>query len=364
MPNIEQKLRFMEKRFEELNELMSRPEISSNREKLQELGRERAGLNDIVSDYREHKVISRSLEDTKALLREKLDDDMAKLVKDEMGALQSRQERLLKKLEEALRPKDPNDDRNVIVEIRAGTGGQEAGLFAADLFRMYTRYAQSRNWQVDVIDSSESERGGFKEAIFAVKGKGAFSRLKYERGVHRVQRVPVTEASGRIHTSTATVAVLPEAEEVDLELKPEDLKIDYYHSSGAGGQNVNKVETAVRIMHLPTGIMASCQDERSQLKNRAKAMSVLRARVLDRQQRERQEQLSAERRSQVGTGERSERTRTYNFPQDRVTDHRIGMTVHGLPRIMDGGLEDLIEALAAADRAKKTDEAYQRVGSQ
>ncbi len=353
---IIEKLALLEKRYDELGEMMSRPENISNLDRLQELGRERAGFEQNVSDYREFIVVSRSLEDTQSLLDGKLDEEMTRLVKEEIDSLKARSDKLSKRLEEALMPRDPSDEKNVIIEVRAGTGGQEASLFAGDLFRMYARYAQARGWQVDVIDSSEGERGGFKEMIIAVKGKGAFSRLKYERGVHRVQRVPVTEASGRIHTSTATVAVLPEAEEVDLSIKPEDLRIEYYHSSGAGGQNVNKVETAVRIIHVPTGIMASCQDERSQLKNKAKAMSVLRARVFDRQQRERQEQLSEERRSQVGTGERSEKIRTYNFPQDRITDHRIGLSLHGLPRILDGAMEEMIDALAADERARNAEQ--------
>ncbi|MDO8472945.1 MAG: peptide chain release factor 1 [Dehalococcoidia bacterium] len=357
------RLKITEKRYDELADAMSQSDVVSNPEKLQEMGRERAGLEDVVLNFREFQVVSRSLEETRALMDNKLDEGMSRLVKEEIESLKARQEKLSKKLDEALQPKDPNDQKNVIVEIRAGTGGQEAGLFGGDLFRMYTRYAQAQGWQVDVIDSAEGERGGYKEVIFAVKGKGAFSRLKYERGVHRVQRVPMTEASGRIHTSTATVAVLPEAEEVDLSIKPEDIRMEYYHSSGAGGQNVNKVETAVRIYHIPTGLVASCQDERSQLKNKAKAMAVLRARVFDRQQRERQEQLSEERRSQVGTGERSEKIRTYNFPQDRVTDHRIGLSKHGLPRVLDGEMDDIIDALAVDERAKNSHKAYQGVGS-
>lgn len=356
---MNERLQQLEKRYDELGEEMSRPEVSSNPERLQELGRERASLEDIVSHYRELNVVARSLEETTAMLEGKLDEEMARLVREEVESLKARYDKLHRKLEEALRPRDPNDNKSVIVEIRAGTGGQEAGLFGGDLFRMYTRYAQARGWQTDVIDSSEGERGGYKEVIFAIKGKGAFSRLKYERGVHRVQRVPVTEASGRIHTSTATVAILPEAEEVDLSIRPEDLKIEYFHSRGAGGQNVNKVETAVRIIHIPTGIMASCQDERSQLKNKAKALAVLRARVLDRQERERQTLLSEERRSQVGSGERSEKIRTYNFPQDRMTDHRISLSLHGLPRIMDGNLDELIDALAADAQSAKGEQRFE-----
>jgi peptide chain release factor 1 len=243
------------------------------------------------------------------------------------------------------------------VEIHAGTGGEEAALFAGDLYRMYQRYAQTKGWKTDIIDSSQTERGGFKEITFEVKGKSAFGRLKHERGVHRVQRVPVTESSGRIHTSTATVIVLPEVEEVEFDLKPEDLKIEFYHSSGAGGQNVNKVATAVRIYHLPTGIVASCQDERFQLRNRAKAMAVLRARVLDHEERKKQEEMSKERRSQVGSAERAEKIRTYNFPQNRITDHRVGLTLHKLTFIMEGDLDELIDAVAADERARQLEEA-------
>ncbi|MBI2858750.1 MAG: peptide chain release factor 1 [Chloroflexi bacterium] len=358
------KLKSLERCYDDLGAALSLPEVLSDSEKLQELGRERAGLEEVVSDYRELMAVTGSLADTQEMLGGKPDAEMARLVREEIDSLNARLEKLSRRLEDALRPKDPSDEKNVIVEIRAGTGGQEASLFAGDLFRMYSRYAQARGWGVDVIDSAEGERGGFKEVIVGIKGKGAFSRLKYERGVHRVQRVPVTEASGRIHTSTATVAVLPEAQEVDLSIKPEDLRIENFHSSGAGGQNVNKVETAVRVIHIPTGIMASCQDERSQLKNKAKAMSVLRARVLDRQQRERQEQLSVERRSQVGTGERSEKIRTYNFPQDRVTDHRVGLSLHGLPRILEGSMDELVDALAAEERAKNADKMYQGVPAQ
>jgi peptide chain release factor 1 len=284
---------------------------------------------------------------------EEMDGAMEALVRQEIEGLESQLGHQIEELKLELLPKDANDERDIIVEIRAGTGGNEAGLFAADLFRMYSRYAQAKRWGIDIIDANESAIGGFKEIIFEIKGKGAFSRLKYERGVHRVQRVPTTESSGRIHTSTATVAVLPEAKEVEVAINPNDLKTDIYHSGGAGGQNVNKVATAVRITHLPTGMVVVCQDERSQLRNRTKAMSVLRARLLDMEQRKQKGAITAERRSQVGTGERVEKIRTYNFPQDRVTDHRIGLTVRNLPRIMEGGLDELIDAIATSEQARQ-----------
>jgi peptide chain release factor 1 len=350
------KLEAIEQRYEELNRLMAQPEVATDVEKLQSLAREQATLEEVVTRYREYKKTLSELEETQSLLEDGADPQMAALVKEELQRLKARKEELLKEIKLALLPRDPNDDKDVIMEIRAGTGGEEAALFAADLFRMYTRYAQSKGWEVEVIDSNESGIGGFKEVIFEVKGKGAFSRLKYERGVHRVQRVPVTEASGRIHTSTATVAVLPEAEEVEVDIHPDDLRIDFYHSRGAGGQNVNKVATAVRITHLPTGIVATCQDERSQLRNRMKAMAVLRARLLDREQRRQQEEITRERRSQVGSGERAEKIRTYNFPQDRVTDHRINLTLHNLPALLEGELDELIDALATTEQAKQLEE--------
>jgi len=287
------------------------------------------------------------------MLGEGLDEGMATLFKEEVEVLDQRLQRLTDEIEKALIPKDPSDEKNVIVEIRAGAGGNEAGLFAADLFRMYSRYAEAKRWQVDIIDSSQSGVGGFKEITFEVKGKAVYSRLKYERGVHRVQRVPVTEASGRIHTSTATVAVLPEAEEMDLQINPDVLRIDIFRSGGHGGQSVNKVASAVRITHLPTGIVSTCQDERSQFRNKMRAMAVLRARLLDQEQRRQDDELARERRSQVGTGDRSEKIRTYNFSQGRVSDHRIGLTLHNLENILGGELDSLIDALATHDRAKR-----------
>lgn len=343
----------IEKHYQELNRQIAMPEVASDPKQLQLLAQERAGIESLVTKYREYKATAKSLEETRAMLSGELDEDMTILVKQELESLESRLDRLLQELKLALQPKEANDKKDIIMEIRAGAGGDEAGLFAADLFRMYSRYAQAKGWGIDIIERNESGIGGFKEIIFEIKGKGAFSRLKYERGVHRVQRVPTTESSGRIHTSTATVAVLPEADEVEVSVKPDDLKIDIYHSRGAGGQHVNKVATAVRITHLPTGIVTTCQDERSQLRNRTKAMSVLRARLLDIEQRKQEEEITKQRRSQVGTGDRAEKIRTYNFPQDRVSDHRIGLTLHNLPRILDGELDQLINTLATNEQTKR-----------
>ncbi len=331
---------------------MAQTEVSTDLPRLQALAKERSSLEDIVSLYRHYKVTAESLGRTEAMLNDSLDSEMASLVKEEIKALQDKKEKLLERIKFALLPRDPNDEKDVIVEVRAGTGGNEAGIFAADLYRMYFRYGTIKGWSIEVIDRSQGELGGAKEIIFEVKGKGAFSRLKYERGVHRVQRVPVTEASGRIHTSTATVAVLPEAEEVDVKINPDDVRTDLFHASGAGGQNVNKVETAIRLTHLPTGVVVVCQDERSQGKNRMKAWAVLRARVKDIQDRQKEEELSRERRSQMGTGDRSEKIRTYNFLQDRLTDHRIGLTLHNLAAIMDGQIDPLIDALVTDEQTR------------
>ena len=350
------RLEQIEARYEELSEQLALPEVAADLKQLQKLAQERASVENVVTRYREYKATSKALEDTQAMLNDGLDEEMTALVKQEIESLQSRREHLLQELRLVLLPRDPNDERDIIMEIRAGTGGDEAGLFAADLFRMYSRYAQSKGWQIDIIDSNERGIGAFKEIVFEIKGKGAFSRLKYERGVHRVQRVPLTESSGRIHTSAATVAVLPEADEIEVSINSDDLKIDIFHSGGAGGQNVNKVATAVRITHLPTGIVTTCQDERSQLRNKLKAMSVLRARLLDIEQRKQEEAITKQRRFQVGTGDRSEKIRTYNFPQDRVTDHRIGLNLHNLPRILEGGIDELIDALATSDQAQQLEE--------
>lgn len=346
----------IEKRYQELNQQIAMPEVASDPKQLQALARERARIETLVTRYRKYKAASKTLEETRSMLDGKLDEEMAALVKQEIASLESQLDRLLQEIKLDLLPKEPNDKKNVIVEIRAGAGGNEAGLFAADLFRMYSRYAQSKGWEIDIIDSNESGIGGFKEIIFEIKGRGAFSRLKYERGVHRVQRVPTTESSGRIHTSTATVAVLPEADEVEISINSDDLRTDIFHSGGAGGQNVNKVATAVRITHLPTGMVVICQDERSQLRNKTKAMSVLRARLLDIEQRKQEDEITKQRRSQIGTGDRAEKIRTYNFPQDRISDHRIGLTLRNLPRILEGELDELIDALAIGDQAKRLEE--------
>jgi len=349
---IEQ-LENIEKRYREIDEKLAQPEVATNISQVQALARERAGLEEIVSKYRKYKKTARELDDVKTMSASGADEDMAALIKQETATLQAKLDNLTEELRLFLIPKDPNDEKDIIVEIRAGTGGDEAALFAADLYRMYSRYAQSQGWKADVISISESGGGGFKEIIFEVRGKKAYRRLKYESGVHRVQRVPVTEASGRIHTSTATVAVLPKAEEVDIDINPDDLKIDVFHSGGAGGQNVNKVATAIRVTHLPTGMVVVCQDERSQLQNKVKALSVLRTRLLDIERRKQEEAITSQRRSQVGTGERAEKIRTYNYPQDRISDHRINLNLHNLPRFMDGDLDGLIDALATAEQTKQ-----------
>jgi peptide chain release factor 1 len=349
-----ERLEQSEQRFEELNRLLGDPEVLADYERLQELGREQSSLQDLVAKFREFRRVEGELADAVSLRKETTDEEMASLVEQEIEALQEQQETLVQELVEALQPKDPDADKDVIMEIRAGTGGEEAAIVAADLYRMYTFYAQSKRWQVEVLDTSEASRGGLKEVIFEVKGKGAYGHLKHESGVHRVQRVPVTEASGRIHTSTATVAVLPEAEEVDIDINPNDIRTDIFHSGGPGGQNVNKVATAVRLTHNPTGIVVVCQDQRSQLQNRIKAMTVLRTRLLDNARHQQQQELDEDRRSQVGTGERSEKIRTYNFSQDRVTDHRLGQNFHNIPGILRGEIEGIVQALMAHEKAEGT----------
>jgi peptide chain release factor 1 len=351
-----EKLKKVDKRYRDIEEEIARPEVATDHTQLQKLAKERAGIEDVVNMYRDYEATSKSLEETESMLDDTLDDDMREMVKQEIEELQEKLGRIEEDLKVALLPKDENDEKDIIMEIRAGAGGDEAGLFAADLFRMYSRYAQENGWNVEIINANESGIGGFKEVVFEIKGKEVFSRLKYERGVHRVQRVPVTESSGRIHTSTATVAVLPEADEVDVDISSDDLRIDIFHSGGAGGQNVNKVATAVRITHIPTGIVTVCQDERSQLRNKNKAMAVLRARLLDIEKMKQEEEMGQERRSQLGTGDRSEKIRTYNFPQDRVTDHRIGLSLHNIEGILEGNLDELIDALATDDRARMLQE--------
>ncbi|MCD6599074.1 MAG: peptide chain release factor 1 [Dehalococcoidia bacterium] len=347
------KLKLAEKRYAELNKLMAQPDVLADFQQLQQLSKERANIENIITIYRKYKANRKELSEMEALLDNTGEVDMTALIKEEVEELEQRQDKLLQRLKLFLLPEDPNDSKDVIVEIRAGTGGGEAGLFAADLFRMYSRYSQSKGWRTSIINSNRSEIGGFKEVIFEVKGKGAFSQLKYESGVHRVQRVPATEVSGRIHTSTATVAVLPAVEEIELSISPDELKMEFFHSRGAGGQNVNKVSTAVRLTHLPSGITVACQDERSQGRNKDKAMALLRARLFDIQQREQSESIDRERRSQVGSGRRAEKIRTYNFPQNRITDHRINVTFHNLTQILDGGLDEVLKELSAREQAKQ-----------
>jgi len=330
--------------------------VATDHKRLAEYAQEQAELEDLVQAYRRHKELERQLEDTKKLLEETDEREMKELAKAEIERLEKELEESEDNLKKLLLPKDPRDEKDVIMEIRAGAGGEEAALFAADLYRMYTRYAEKKGWRTELLSANETGIGGFKEVIFQIKGKGAYSRLKYESGVHRVQRVPITESSGRIHTSTATVAVLPQVDEVEVKINPDDLRIDVYRSSGPGGQHMQKNATAVRITHIPTGITVACESERSQTQNRQRAMAVLRARLYDMEQKKLREQVDRERRAQVGTGERSEKIRTYNFPQNRVTDHRIGLTSYRLEEVLDGELDEFIEALAAEEQAKKLEE--------
>ncbi len=348
-----EKLQAIEDKYREIEARLGDPEILADVGAFQRLSQEHAQLAPVVEKIRAYKKAALDIKETAALLEEPLDDEFRRLAAEELATLKERQEALEKELPALLLPKDPNDDKNVIVEIRGGVGGEEAALFAADLFRMYTRYAEKRGWRTTLLDSNPTELGGFKEISFSVEGRGAFSRLKYERGIHRVQRVPETESSGRIHTSAVTVAVLPEAEEVEVELKPEDMRIDTYCAHGAGGQYVNRTETAVRITHLPTGIVVQCQDEKSQLKNKEQALRVLRARIFERAQEEQAAATAADRKSQVGSGDRSQRIRTYNFPQGRVTDHRVGLTLHKLDAVLDGELDEFIDALITAEQAER-----------
>ena len=347
------KLQAVEDKFLELESLISDPDVLNDINRWQRFNKEHSALAPIVEKYREYKKVCQGIEDDKAMFAEQLDDEMRKLVEEELAEYRRRKEQLDQELPIILLPKDPNDEKSVIVEIRGGVGGEEAALFAGDLFRMYSRYAEKQGWKIDIIDANATEIGGYKEISFSVEGYGAYSKLKYESGTHRVQRVPVTESGGRIHTSAVTVAVLPEAEEVEVDIKPNELRIDTYCASGAGGQYVNRTETAIRITHLPTGIVVQCQDEKSQLKNKEKAMKVLRARIQEKAVQEQNDAVAADRRSQVGSGDRSERIRTYNFPQGRVTDHRIGLTLHKIDFILNGELDELLNALITADQAEK-----------
>ncbi|HFQ5531872.1 TPA: peptide chain release factor 1 [Listeria monocytogenes] len=347
------RLQAVEDRYDELNELLSDPDVVSDPKRLRDLSKEQSGITATVETYREYKNVNEQINETKELLGEKLDDEMREMAKEEFAELQKEKIDLEERLKLLLVPKDPNDDKNVILEIRGAAGGDEAALFAGDLFRMYSKYAESRGWKVEIMDANPTGIGGYKEIIAMMNGNDAFSRMKYENGAHRVQRVPETESGGRIHTSTATVAILPEAEEVEIELHDKDIRTDTFASTGAGGQSVNTTMSAVRLTHIPTGIVVSMQDERSQLKNKDKAMKVLRARVYDKFEREAREEYDANRKSAVGTGDRSERIRTYNYPQNRVTDHRIGLTIQKLDQIMEGKLDEIIDALILEDQTSK-----------
>jgi len=348
-----EKLAGIEKRYDELNNLMTDPAVIADYNRLRETGQERTSLEPIVHAYHDYREALRHLAEAQSLAASESDADLKAMAEEEGVQLQEQIAQMESNIKLLLVPKDPRDDKNVIVEIRAGTGGDEAGIFAADLFRMYSRYAENHNWKSELLSSNETGVGGFKEVIFMVKGKGAYSKMKYESGVHRVQRVPVTESQGRIHTSTATVAVLPEVDEVEIDIPDKDIEIDVYKSQGAGGQNVQKNATAVRIHHLPTGIIVQCQDERSQLQNRLRAMSILRARLYELEQEKQLNEQTATRRSQVGTGERSEKIRTYNYPQSRVTDHRINLTSYQLDSVLNGDLEEFIDELTTRDQAEK-----------
>jgi len=347
------KLEAIEERYNELNELMSDPAVISNSRKYQEYARAHAELVDIVELYDRYKDVCRQVDDAEEMLAdEELEPDFRALVEEELQELESSRETMERQLRVMLLPRDPNDEKNVIMEIRAGAGGDEAALFAGDLFKMYSRYAEMTGWRVEPMSASPTELGGFKEVIFMIEGRGAYSKLKFESGVHRVQRVPTTESGGRIHTSTATVAVLPEVEEVEVEIDPKDLRIDVFRSSGPGGQSVNTTDSAVRITHEPTGLVVSCQDEKSQHKNREKAMKILRARLYDRLQQEQESEMAQARKTQVGTGDRSEKIRTYNFPQGRVTDHRINLTLYRLESVMEGDIREIIDKLQEAEQAR------------
>lgn len=347
------KLASLENKYEELEKQISDPEIIADNSRWQPLVKAHSELGEVVTAYREYKKALEGIRDAREMLEDRPEDDFREMLEAELEELGLKKERLEKRLKALLLPKDPNDQKNVLVEVRAGTGGEEAALFAADLFRMYSRFAERKGWKAEIMNTNFTDLGGFKEVIFMIEGKGAYSRLKFESGVHRVQRVPSTESGGRIHTSASTVAVLPEAEEVEVDINPNDIRIDLFCSTGPGGQSVNTTQSAVRITHLPTGLVVSCQDEKSQHKNKDRAMRVLRARLLDRAEQEQKDKIASSRKSQVGSGDRSERIRTYNFPQNRVTDHRIGLTTHRLQEILMGDIDEIIETLVSTDQAEK-----------
>jgi len=348
-----EKLKQLEAKYEELGRLMSDPEVINDPGQLQKLARAHAALEDIVATFRRYRQVTAELAEDRIMLAEEKDPEFKEYLQAEIEGLAGEKADLERELKILLLPKDPNDEKDCIMEIRAGAGGEEAALFAGVLFRMYQRYAEKKRWHTEIISSHPTELGGFKEIIFQVEGQGVYSRMKFESGVHRVQRIPTTESGGRIHTSTATVAVLPEAEEVEVDIKPEELRVDIFCSSGPGGQSVNTTYSAVRVTHLPTGLVVSCQDEKSQLKNKEKALKVLRARLLDMARDEQEGEMAAERRSQVGSGDRSERIRTYNYPQNRVSDHRIGLTLHHLDTVLEGELDQIIDALVTTDQAER-----------
>ncbi|GEL77268.1 peptide chain release factor 1 [Tenuibacillus multivorans] len=350
------KLQSIEDRYNKLTELLMDPEVINDSNKLREYSKEQSDIQEVVEKFRRYKEITQQIKDAKSIIEDESDDDLREMAREELNELEPEVEDLEQEMKLLLIPKDPNDEKNVILEIRGAAGGEEAALFAANLYRLYSRYAEAQGWKTEVIEYHEADMGGYKEIIFMINGKGAFSKLKYENGAHRVQRVPETESGGRIHTSTSTVAVLPEAEEVEVDINEKDIRVDTFASSGPGGQSVNTTMSAVRLTHEPTGIVVSCQDEKSQIKNKEKAMKVLRARIYEKFQQEAQAEYDENRKSAVGTGDRSERIRTYNYPQNRVTDHRIGLTINKLDQIMEGKINEIIDALIIEEQTKKLEE--------